>query len=355
MRTPTKALAALGFAATCMTIQCGNPQPKPSVPTHLQELHDDPLGTANQVSALPPEDGGAKPAAPVDAGAEAQSDATVLSRNQHGPCAVAVDDANVYWMNQGESAVLRVAKRGGISEIAWSSPAPFTAPGFLAVDGKSLVFAGTTAKDSFVAQMDKSANKASMLTYGIKDPVKAFAVDASAAYYIFDVNVMRLPRSGGAPSAIAAMTKDASAVATDGRDVYWSTAGDGTIWRAAARGANVVVSGVDKPACLTVDDASVWFCSGNKVMKAPKAGGAAQAIATADSAVQVLAVDAKHVYFASGTGVGRAPKDGGASEAFTKTTGAASALALDATSVYVAVRGTEAKKFADGAVLKKDK
>jgi hypothetical protein len=343
------------FAFAFAIVGCGNSAPpKSEPPPHLRELNDTVLGAqGGPGAALPPDDAGAdvKKVAVVDAGPELPADITQLAKNQAAPTGVVVDNDRVFWLNDGEGAVMRVNKGGGITEIAYSAAGPWTGPSFMVQDDKTLYFAVTGA----VLKLEKSATKPTNVATAVKDPFKALAADAATVYWIAGANVMKASKTGGAASALAAMTKDATSVATDGKDVFWSTAGDGTVWRGGARGATALVTGADKPGCLLADDASLWFCSGDKIMKAPKAGGAASAVATADGAIHAMSADGTHVYYATSSGIGRAPKAGGNAESIAKDLGAPSSLAVDGGAVYWTVKGTEAKKFNDGALFKKAK
>src|SRR5579883_1165884 len=315
---------------------CGGSTPPPKADS------SDPgasLGGGTAIASLPPDDGGAAPAPAASSSAPAPSgglpaDVSVVTKGQAALSGLAVDDTSIYFVLAAEGTVMRMNKTGGTSEIFYSSPAPFTGTAFAAVDAKYLF----VAAGSVVLAIDKQGGVApTTLASQVRDPFRAIALDASTVYYVTGDNVIKVSKSGGAPAAVAALQRDVTSVGADGKNVFWSTAGDGMIWRAAARGADVVVRGAEKPGCLAFDDASVYFCSGSKVMKAPKAGGAATALATADSAVTLVTLDGTNAYYATDKGgVGRAPKAGsGAGEVLVPGGGPAlSALVVDASNVY---------------------
>ena len=76
------------------------------------------------------------------------------------------------------------------------------------------------------------------------------------------------------PITLAGGQNDPVAIATDGANVYWLNGISGEVMRCANRGCNqqptVLASGIPGLARLTVDGASVYFTTGDKVMKVAK-------------------------------------------------------------------------------------
>lgn len=340
------------FAIVTILSACGGntPPPKTEAPP------DDPLGRGSGATApLPPDDAGAT-AAPPPADTAGASDvptgATAIAKNQASPSGLALLGGSIYFVNELEGAVMRIGAGAGVTEIAYTAPSPFTGRVYAVADAKSIYFAAPAAAGGSVFKLDKEQSTPVVLASGIKETFRAIAIDASNAYWVAGDNVLKVAKGGGTPAAVAAVQRDPTSVASDGHAAHWSTAGDGQIWRSAARGADVVVKGADKPGCLAFDDTSLYFCAGAKVMKAPKAGGAATAVATADATVTNVALDSVNVVWATATSVGRAPKAGGEGAVLAKGLKQVTALAVDATGAYVCTHGTEEKKFRDGMVLK---
>ena len=347
----TRSISLFGLLAA-LSLACGGNTPPPKA---TETAPDDPLGRGSGATApLPPDDAGATAAPPpADAAAsDAPSGATAIAKSQASPSGLALLGNSVYFVNELEGAVMRIGAGAGVVEIAYTAAAPFTGRVYAVADDKSVYFAAPSASGGSVFKLDKEQSTPVTLASGIKEAFRAIALDASNVYWVAGDNVLKVSKGGGAPAAVAAVQRDPTSVASDGHAAHWSTAGDGQIWRSAARGADVVVKGADKPGCLAFDDTSLYFCSGSKVMKAPKAGGAATAVATADGAVTNVALDSVNVVWATATSVGRAPKAGGEGAVLAKGLKQVTALAVDATGAYVCVRGTEEKKFRDGMVLK---
>jgi hypothetical protein len=87
--------------------------------------------------------------------------------------------------------------------------------------------------------------------------------------------------------------------------------------------------------CFVVDDAGVYWSSGDTVSSQPATGGAVVTLATSEASPCVFAVDATDVYWIDHDGaVMRGPKAGGAAPTWVHGAGAANALAIDATNLY---------------------
>jgi hypothetical protein len=315
-------------------------------------------------------------ASPLDA-ALAQADggpppppAQVLAKNQHASAAVAVDRSAVYWIDEADGIVTRVAKHGGVTMMIFSGGGAAFAPGTsVAVDGTDIYWTSTVGdgktKTSAVTRQDKNGGKPTVVWSSPGQEAACIVVDDAAMYWVAGGAILRAPKSGGPAAAVATGQKDADCVAVDDRNVYVTLPGseakqfaDGAVAAVAKKGGAVktLVKGAAHAANVQVDDASLYWVAGDKLMKAPKEGGAAAVLASAGGPIGDVAVDAAHVYFTAADGtVARVAKEGGAVEALATAQSQPIGIALDATSVYWTCRGTAGSAYRDGTVSRRDK
>jgi len=171
----------------------------------------------------------------------------------------------------------------------------------------------------------------------------------------------------GAPITILARNLHASAaVAVDQSAVYWVDEIGGEVVRAPKRGGltmtlyGIAGGGEFVPgSSIAVDGGDVYWIADierNKVhqstlMRLEKNGGKPTVIASSATRLQGLALDADGVYWVTGSAVMRAAKAGGALVQVLGNQTGANAVAVDDKDVFVTIGGTEAKQFADGAVV----
>lgn len=163
--------------------------------------------------------------------------------------------------------------------------------------------------------------------------------------------VMRVPVVGGSPETIAP-APDPVSMALDATTVYWASEFEGIVSKAPLGGgvAATVVARQTMGAIhsIAVDEASVYWTSGNGVAKALLAGGSSQTLESDDGAPMDIAVDDTNVYWTNGFlgTVMTAPKGGGG--AATTVARAQSYpwwIAIDETNVYWA-------NWDDGTVMR---
>jgi hypothetical protein len=122
----------------------------------------------------------------------------------------------------------------------------------------------------------------------------------------------------------------------------------------------VRVAGSVRAANVLLDAKNVYWQAAGGVMKLAKSGGAPVALVTPDASIDDLALDDAYVYFAThksesdGT-IARVSKEGGPVEVLASGLTSPGGIAVDATTVYWTCLGTEAKKYADAVVNKRDK
>jgi hypothetical protein len=363
-------LAVLGLG-------CGSKAPPvvaPAPSSTAEVAMGTPLGTADPAASA-----SAAPAASAPAPASATPSApdasiSVLAKNQHASAALSADGAHVYWVEDVEGTVTRVAKRGGAVMMFYSSSTGgFASPSMIAIDDADVFWTEHVKQPngavvSGVMKLEKMGGKPTVVASGIRDEMRSLAVDAKGVYWIAGTAIMRAAKDGAGASPLALKLADPTSVAGDGKFVYWTQTGaaekgkdGGAVMRQAATpGAKQeVLAVVDKPAGIMVaDDFVCWVASGTKVTCMDKTlGAAAKVIGESPGGVADAAHDATSVYWLGADGtVMRAPRDGSApAEKLASGQANPVGIAVDKVNVYWSTRGTEANKFRDGTVVMRPK
>jgi len=257
-----------------------------------------------------------------------------LAAGQPFPSDIAVNDAYVYWVNQGtadnnyaDGAVMRVLLAGG-TPTALASGQPHASG--VALDATNVYWtrAGTT--------------------------------DADGA-------VMRMPLDGGSPMTLASEQPSPGPIVADVTSVYWGNAGtsnayykDGSVMKLAlGDGTLTTLVGGGLPDDIVVDAMSVYWTNFENavpgpIMKVPISGGVPVVLATATSSPLSIAIDATSVYWTSGHDgtVMMVPCAGGPPTTLASAQAYPVGVAVDSTSVYWTNEGTGANNLMDGSVMK---
>jgi hypothetical protein len=186
------------------------------------------------------------------------------------PGFVVADDTSVYFTNYMDSTVMKAAVDGG-------SPTTLATgldPRGIAV-GSIHVFWADFSQHTIMS-VPISGGAAMPLASALKGPTRITLRDG-IIYFIDQDEVMEVSTKGGAfPTSLAPMQSQPWDIATDGVNVYWTNAGDGTVKSVPIGGGTVqlVAKAQAMPGPIAVDSTSVyWINLANglgALMKVPK-------------------------------------------------------------------------------------
>ena len=360
------AFSSITLVFVASSIDCGGetpsaqtaPAPQPTVAAATSAKPADSASVSVEADAGAPGD-----AAPA---AAPEPQYTVLKKGLKATSALAADGFNVYWVEDAEGSVTRLSKKGGAMMMFYSSPSGgFDKPSSLVVDESNVYWtqhvksaAAGGAPLGSVMMASKDGGSPTALAQNIRDELKSLALDAKNVYWLAGASVMRAAKAGGGASILAKLDAPTS-VASDGKNVYWTSA-SGSVMRMFPNPGSkpeTIAKDQDKPDNVLVDDASIFWTAGSKVMSMTKTTPTMKTLATSDGAIVDVAMDATHVYWvgvnASGDGVVmRAAKDGSApAEKLASGQASPTGITVDKSAIYWATRGTEAGKYRDGALV----
>ena len=251
----------------------------------------------------------------------------VVATMQAKPWGVAVDDAFVYWTNEGDGTVMRMAKAGGApvaiarnqleprqivvdpSNVIWSNSNASNRPGDLDSGGyNNIAHLAKTDIGSAVLpnriETTKGTSKLRDLTLSA-DP----ADNALWTSWLDRVTRYRRTDNGGQADVAKQLTaKDPTAIAVDSVNVYWFLQQPLEIWSApkdfadagdASVGKIATLPGASEVAHMVADGTALFMVTtGGAVLKvATPAGGTPQQLGTGQTFPAGITLDDKDVYF----------------------------------------------------------
>jgi hypothetical protein len=135
--------------------------------------------------------------------------------------------------------------------------------------------------------------------------------------------------------------QNATGVAVDATNVYWTDTGGGFVAKAPIAGGGppmTLAFGQNAPTAIALDATNVYWTTLDAVMSVPINGGAPKTVASAQNGVAVIAVDATQVYWnvngGTGSSVVSGPIDGGMPTYLASGMWHAKGIAVDAANVY---------------------
>jgi hypothetical protein len=207
--------------------------------------------------------------------------AVALATQVDSPLHLATDGANLYWTGgKTVGSIMKLALRAGATPTTLVTG--LGRPRGIAVAGGFVFwtdFADGAVLRAPTADVDPdggAAVTAMRLTYGLKQPAD-LAVVAGYVYVPDQAGrVLRVPVGGGVPENLADSAGVPFGIASDGVSVYWSTLGDGAIFKAPVTGAGPVqtlAGGQADPHFLAVDATAIYWSNwsgGGSVKKIAK-------------------------------------------------------------------------------------
>lgn len=239
------------------------------------------------------------------------------------PSSLQIDASAAYWIAYGDQAgIHKVPLAGGPTTqlVSSSTPMPIQR---LALDATHVYFSDVA--DGSVKKVDKGGGPTVTVHAGLSGPTD-LAIDELGVYVIESGDsgaIVRLPLDGGAPVTLASAQPDPRGLLLTETHVYWFNGG-------AFDGVTQTVIGA-------------------AVMRAPKSGGAAAAIAPTEG-VSAIAVDDASIWIAVDDAVLRAPVTGGEALAVAPMQQHPRSVATGGSFIYWTNAGTPAEGFTDGSV-----
>ena len=318
----------------------------------------------------------------------------VVSSDGRAPLDLLLRGADLVWSEAtgpaiGETGAILSAPKGGGAAITLVNGGD--APRWLAADASWLYWTegGPLAQiEGFgrIARAPTTGGEGLTVVSGVSVPSAPIAVNATHLFIADKWRVKRAPRNGGLPESVAAATDAIESLAADATHVYWVQAPFGSLYRAPVDGGPPELIGMPPPmhagpggpvhvrggrvfwmshftgifsvavgggsvqpvvagdaflSDFVVDDNDVFYTEhdGGRVLRVPRAGGAATPLASpGGSTWRVLAEAGDQLYWIDQTMVQAMPKAGGESRLLSAPVGPSavdrSALAVGEANIF---------------------
>jgi hypothetical protein len=242
----------------------------------------------------------------------------VIAKDVIAPWYVAVDATALYWASAcavDPCGIFSAPKGGGAPTTIAAVPSPFA----IVVDDTTVFYTHTGLGPEGVARVSKQGGAVTELAQHLAHPV-GLAIDDAYVYWAAedDGTIGRVSKQGGAPELVATSGVGVWPLAVDGERVYWGVfTAAGYIASAPKSGGaeSVLVTGLDQPVSVAVDEASIFVAvlgfgpCGGQILEVPKPSGAPKVIADNEPDPTWVAVDDSCVYWSRIDGtIKRAPK-----------------------------------------------
>ena len=216
----------------------------------------------------------------------------------------AVNASHVYFAETGN--VARVPRAGGAVQVLSQSEAPAA----IAIDQANVYWIDKASSAATLRKVPLAGGTGQQLATGIW--ASSIAVDASYVYASVDDSggsgtgsIVKVPVAGGAAVTLAPAQLNNGPLAIDSTYVYWANLGDGTerhntdgsVMRVPKAGGSVVTlaANVDGPRSLVLANNSVYFGNWDSIQKVPTTTGAVSTVTTTTGAT-ALAADGSSIY-----------------------------------------------------------
>jgi hypothetical protein len=184
----------------------------------------------------------------------------------------------------------------------------------------------------------------SLSSIAIDDASVYFTVFGTAAGSYKDGAVVRVAKTGGAPTTLAQNQAKPGGIQTDATNVYWTESDNpGAIDRCAKTGCNLaptaLASGATQPSGTSMDGSSLYWGDqlSGRLMKVDKNAGPPTPLTSYQGTILGTAVDATNVYFAQFDKAGRivrTSKDGTSTVVLAEPETYSESVAVDDERVY---------------------
>lgn len=257
----------------------------------------------------------------------------VLATGLTNPMDIAVDPANVYWIEGGYPGTVKKVGINGGTVTTLASDLSTSNGGKIAVDSTSVYWTerGISGNDGAVKKVGIGGGTITTLASGLSYPLYV-AVDSTSVYWIEGMNVKKISKDGGTVTTLVSGSNYLYGIAVDSTSVYWTESG--AVKKVGINGGlvTVIASAVGSGA-IAVDASYVYWNDGGSLRKVGKDGGTVTTLATGIYFYDI-AVDATSVYWIESGAVKKVSVNGGTVTTLAVEQMSYSPIAIDAASVY---------------------